>query len=144
MSEDWKDVVADWRGDRGFVGSNSSGSEVQLGTVDGQQGVSPMEFLLLGLAGCTGVDVVMILEKKRKKLHNFKVRVRGRRAEQHPRVYEEIEVEYLFWGDDLDPKAVEQAIQLSEEKYCSASNMLGAVAEIRSQYHINPPDANIE
>ena len=97
MSEVWKDVVAEWQGDRGFIGGNSSGSTVQMGTVNGQSGVSPMEILLLGLAGCTGVDVVMILEKKRKSLRNFQIRVRGKRAEQHPKIYTDIEVEYLLW-----------------------------------------------
>jgi putative redox protein len=93
----------------------------------------------LGLAGCTGIDILNILEKKRQKLHSFQVRVRGKRAPDPPRVYKEIEVTYLLWGEGIEPKAVEHAIQLSEEKYCSASIMLRATAEIRSSYRILAP-----
>jgi putative redox protein len=139
MSQDWKEVSAQWAGEMGFVGKNLSGGKVQMGTVDGQPGASPMELLLLGMAGCTGVDIVHILGKKRITLDQFEVRVRGKRADEHPRVYTEIEIEYLFWADDLNPKAVVQAIQLSEEKYCSASAMLSKTAKIRSNYQILAP-----
>jgi putative redox protein len=98
-----------------------------------------MELLLLGMAGCTGEDIVHILGKKRIIPDRFEVRVRGKRADDHPRVYTEIEIEYLFWADDLNPKAVEQAIQLSEDKYCSASAMISKTAKIRSNYRILTP-----
>ena len=110
-----------------------------MGTIDGQPGTWPMELLLLGVAGCTGMDIVHILGKKRIILDQFKVRVRGKRADSYPKVYTEIEIEYLFWADDLAPKAVEQAIELSEGKYCSASAMMAKSAEIRSSYRILPP-----
>jgi putative redox protein len=139
MNEEWKEVVAVWRGESAFLGANQSGGSAQMGTLDGQPGISPMEMLLLGVAGCTGVDVVSILSKKRQKLIEFQVRVRGKRADQHPRVFTEIEVVYLLWGDQIDRKAVEQAIQLSEEKYCSASIMLRASAQIRSSFQLLTP-----
>jgi putative redox protein len=139
MSNDWVEISTQWAGEMGFIGENAKGGTVQMGTVDGKPGVAPMEMLLLGLAGCTGVDVVHILRKKRAPLDDLKVRVRAKRADQHPKVYVEIEIEYLLWGD-LRPKDVEQAIQLSEEKYCSASAMLGKTAEIRSTYKILPPE----
>jgi putative redox protein len=139
MSEEWKEVVAEWRGESAFVGANHSGGSVQMGTLDGQPGISPMEMLLLGVAGCTGVDIVSILTKKRQKLIDFQVRVRGKRADQHPKIYTKIEVIYLLWGDQINPKAVEQAIQLSEEKYCSASVMLRANAQICSSYQLLNP-----
>ena len=107
-----------------------------MGAIAGKPGVSPMEMLLLGAAGCTGIDVISILEKKRKKIDNFQIKVRGLRAKEHPRVYTKIEVVYLLWGQNLDTKSVEQAIELSENKYCSASAMLGAVAQIKSRYEI--------
>ena len=73
----------------------------------------------------------------------FKVNVRGKRSEDHPKIYKEIEVTYLIWGEGIDPKAVERAIQLSEKKYCSVSAMLGSVAVIRSSYQIlNPLESN--
>jgi len=134
--EEWKEVLATWRGDQAFLGENNSGGNVSLGSLGEEPGFRPMELLLLGLAGCTGIDVVSILKKQRQNLHELKIRVRGKRAEQHPRVYTLIEVTYLLWGEDLDSKAVARAIQLSEEKYCSASAMLGAVAEIHSNYEI--------
>ena len=93
--------------------------------------------MLLGVAGCTGYDIVSILRKKRQNLTDFKVNVRGKRASEHPKVYTEIEVEYHLWGENLDAKAVEQAIELSETKYCSASAMLSATADLRSQYIIH-------
>ena len=69
-------------------------------------------------------------------LDKFQVEVRGKRAEEHPRIFTEIEVKYLLWGNRLDARSVEQAIQLSEEKYCSAQAMLAAVARITSSYQI--------
>lgn len=134
MTDEWKEVVAKWNGEMSFTGTNPAGGHVQMGSFQGQPGISPMELLLLGLAGCTGVDVVSILAKKKQKIDRFEVRVRGKRAQEHPKVYTEIEVSYHLWGQEIDPRAVEQAIQLSEDKYCSASAMLSAVARISSQY----------
>jgi putative redox protein len=144
MSDEWKEVVAEWRGELSFLGKNAAGGTVQIGALGDKPGIGPMEMLLLGAAGCTGMDIVNILEKKRQKLHDFQVRVRGKRAAEHPKVYTDIEVTYLLWGENLDPKGVEQAIQLSEEKYCSASVMLGAVAKIVSSYRILPPGEKVE
>ena len=139
MTAVWKEVIAEWRGDTTFIGKNLAGGAVQMGELDGQPGISPMELLLAGMAGCTGIDIAMILGKKRQPLDDFQVRVRGKRADQHPKVYTEIVVEYLLWGEGLSEKAVEQAIALSEEKYCSASAMLGAKAQINSTYRILAP-----
>jgi len=108
-----------------------------MGTVAGEPGVTPMELLLLGLAGCTGMDVASILLKMRQKLVDFKINVRGKRADDHPKIYTEIEVTFELWGDDLDPSAVQAAIELSEVKYCSASAMLRTAAQIRSKYLIH-------
>jgi putative redox protein len=143
MSALWKEVVAEWRGDTTFIGKNVVGGSVQMGELDGQPGISPMELLLTGLAGCTGVDVALILGKKRQPLDDLQVRVRGKRADQHPKVYTEIVIEYWLWGEGLSEKAIEQAIALSEEKYCSASAMLGAKAQIISSYRILAPGESI-
>jgi putative redox protein len=135
MESPWRAVTVEWRGAMAFIGRNPSGGSVQMGTINDQPGISPMELILAGLAGCTGVDIVMILEKKRQPLQAFEVRARGKRADDAPRVYTEFEVEYILWGN-LDVKAVEQAIQLSEEKYCSVGAMLRKAAPIRSSYRI--------
>jgi putative redox protein len=138
----WREITTEWRGGMNFVSRNASGGTVELGVPGseeaGSQAISPMELMLIGLAGCTGMDVVSILEKKRQPPQAFSVRVRGLRADDPPRVYTEIEVEYLLWGENLQPEAVEQAIHLSEEKYCSVGAMLGKTAQIRSTYRILP------
>jgi len=123
-----------------FLGEDENGGQAQLGSLEGKPGIAPMSMTLASLAACTGVDVVHILRKKRAKLHDLKVEVRAKQAKHHPKVYVEIEIEYRLWGDKLHPADVEQAIQLSEEKYCSASAMLGKTAEIRSTYRILPAE----
>ena len=143
MSQTWKEVSAQWTGEKSFTGKNQIGGSIQMGSIDGKPGVSPMELILLGMAGCTGIDIVHILGKKRINLDRFEVKVRGKRADDYPMVYTQIEVEYILWGDNLSPKAVEQAIQLSEEKYCSASAMLSKTAEINSTYRILTPRETI-
>ncbi|OQY36810.1 MAG: osmotically inducible protein OsmC [Chloroflexota bacterium] len=136
--EEWKEIEAHWVEGRVFEGFNSENGEVLMGKLDGNAGLSPMELLLAGLAGCTGVDVVIILGKKRQLPEDFKVKVRAKRADAHPKVYTEIEIEYLFWGDNLTEKAIRQAIDLSEDKYCSVSAMLSKTAKISSSYQIIP------
>jgi putative redox protein len=138
MEKVWTEVVADWQENRGFVGSNKGGGTIQINEINGKPGVKPMELLLLSLASCAGVDIVDILTKKRKHIERFEVRVRGTRAEEYPKVYKEIEVIYRLWGEDIAARDLEQAIRLSEEKYCSAQAMLDSDAEIRSSYEILP------
>ncbi|MBI4787590.1 MAG: OsmC family protein [Chloroflexi bacterium] len=101
-------------------------------------GPSPMELLLVGLAGCTGMDIVDVLKKKRQEVTGLEVRVEGTRAETYPMVYTDIQVTYVVRGKNVSQKAVEDAIQLSETKYCSASAMLGKAARITSRYEVLP------
>ncbi len=107
-----------------------------MGMVNDKPGVSPMEMILAGLAGCTGVDIADILAKKRQPLKALKVKVRGHKREEFPKIFDEIEVTYFVYGDGIDPQAVERAIQLSEEKYCSVSAMLRSAVKISSTYQI--------
>jgi putative redox protein len=139
MTSNWKEISTTWEGDRVFVGINANGGTVTTGTTKDSSIISPMELLLVGVAGCTGVDVVGILEKKRVSLSDFKINVRGKRADSYPMVYTDIKVEYLFWSDDLITKDAEQAIKLSEDKYCSVSAMLGKTAKLTSTYRILRP-----
>jgi putative redox protein len=136
MSDQWREIEAEWKGGGAFIGSNPSGGTVQMGTLNEFPGISPMELILVGLAGCTGVDIVDILQKKRQPLQTLKVKVRGKKAEDFPKIYTEIEVTYLIWGEGIDPTSVERAIQLSEEKYCSVSAMLRQAAKISTSYQI--------
>jgi putative redox protein len=139
MNEGWTEITADWKGELTFIGQNGAGSTVQMGTLDDKPGTGPMQLLLVALAGCTGMDIVSILLKKRIKLTDMKINVRGRRSEDYPMVWKEIEVTYLVWGEDIKPKDLEQAVRLSEEKYCSVGIMLGKDAKIKSSYRILNP-----
>jgi putative redox protein len=138
MAEQWREVTVEWKGEDEFIGHNSRGGTVLMNSSPEKPAIGPMEMLLLGVAGCTGIDITSILQKKRQPLKDLQIKVRGKRAETYPMVYTEIEVTYYIFGDGIDTKAVEQAIQLSEEKYCSASAMLRAVAQFKSSYEIRP------
>jgi putative redox protein len=99
-------------------------------------GFRPMELILVALGGCTGMDVLSILRKKKQNLTGFEVRVKGERSEIHPKVYREIRVEYIVKGKDISEDAVKKAIMLSEEKYCSVEAMLRPAVKITSGYRI--------
>jgi putative redox protein len=139
LDNPWREVIAEWKGETSFIGRNPAGGTVQMGKIDDKPGISPMELLLAGLAGCTGMDIASILTKQRQPFVDLKVQVRGKRSSDYPMVFMELEVTYLLWGEGLDPKAVERAIQLSEERYCSVGIMLGKAAPIRSSYRILKP-----
>jgi putative redox protein len=120
-----------------FVGESPSGHAVVTSFAhDHVTAPTPMELLLISLGGCTGADVVGILEKKRQRVSGYEIEVRGVRREEHPRIYTDIEVVHRLRGRALDPKAVAHAIELSESKYCSVSAMLGASATIKMRYEI--------
>ncbi|MBN1178685.1 MAG: OsmC family protein [Anaerolineae bacterium] len=124
-----------------MVGQTDRSPRVILDNVmDGEErvleGPSPMEYLLLGLAGCTGMDVVSILQKKRQPFTNLEVRVTAERADEHPRVYTKVHMTFVVTGKDVKPEAVERAIELSETKYCSASAMFAKTAEMSTSYEI--------
>src|SRR6266516_1777179 len=99
-------------------------------------GFRPMELLLVGLAGCTGMDVISILRKKRQQVTGYAVHVVGVRAEEHPMVLVEIDVVHIVTGHHIQSEAVARAIQLSEERYCGAGAMLGKVAHLTHTFRI--------
>ena len=144
MAEEWIEITAAWKNEMAFVGQDSTGATLQMGTLDGKPGFSPMHLLLIALAGCTGEDIVSILQKKRLALSGMQVRVRAKRASDYPKIWTDIHLTYLVWGEDIKPKDVEQAIQLSEDKYCSVGLMLGKVARISSEYHLLKPGESAE
>lgn len=123
-----------WRGKLSFDGAAGSGFNLPLGTDTktggDDDGFRPMELLLMGLAGCTAMDVIAILAKKQQDVTHFEVRVDGQRASEHPRVFTHITVEYLVTGHKIDPGAVDRAIELSATKYCSVQAMLGKIVPI--------------
>ena len=123
-----------WTDGMQFVARAGDGPAVVLDSSDGGSGPSPMELVLIGVAGCTAIDVIMIMQKKRADVMNFQVNITGERAADHPKRYTNVHIEYVLSGRDIKPNAVAQAIQLSEEKYCSASASLNA--DIDSSYRI--------
>ena len=127
-----------------FEGTANSGFRVELGAapvVGGDDdGFRPMELMLVSLAGCTGMDVISILQKKRQDITGFSVEVQGERADEHPKVFTKIAIAYALRGRNIDPAAVERAIELSHTKYCPAQAMLSQVAEISHTYTIVAED----
>ena len=99
-------------------------------------GIRPKELLLLSLAGCTGSDVISILQKKRAKIDDFEINITAEMTEEHPKVYSKIDLEYVFYGEDVDTKAVERAIELSQTKYCGVTAMLEKALTINHTYRI--------
>jgi putative redox protein len=99
-------------------------------------GLKPSDLLLLGLGGCTGVDVISILEKQRQKVTDLEITITGEQEPEPPWTFRRIEIEYLLRGKQLKEEAVRRAIQLSEEKYCSVGATISGVAEMVSSFQI--------
>jgi len=134
-----------WIQDVMFVAETGSGHAIVL---DGAPeaggrnlGARPMEMLLAGLGGCSAFDVVMILKRGREAVTDCVVEVDADRAETDPKVFTNIKLHYIVTGTKLDPNKVERAIKLSEEKYCSASAMLGATAKITHDFEVREASA---
>ena len=133
-------ISVNWVDGMLMVGKSHSGHSI---TMDGPPeiggdnlGVRPMEMLLLGVAGCTMIDVVTTLKKMRQELTHCETKVNAERANDHPKVFTDIHIQFLVKGNRLDSKKVEKAITLSAEKYCSASIMLGKTASISHDFEI--------
>jgi putative redox protein len=130
-----------YAGGEQFVGESPSGHAVVTSFAhDKVTAATPMELLLISLGGCTGADVVSILEKKRQHVTGYEIEVRAERRAEHPRIYTKIEIIHRVRGRAIDPKAVAHAIELSETKYCSVSAMLSAAASITARFEILPDD----
>ena len=106
-------------------------------------GPQPMEILLVGLAGCAGMDIIAILRKKRQDITVYEIRIHGERTEEYPRVFVGITIEHIFTGHAVQPAAVERAIQLTEERYCGASAILGKTAKLTHTFCIIEAGATI-
>ena len=125
-----------WVSGRQFVGTDSRGHSVVLSGSDSQGGASPSEMLLVALASCTAVDVVTIMEKKRKPLSSLEIEITGDRDPEPPWPYRTIHVNFRVSGKELTEAAVSQAIALSEEKYCSVAATVRGVAAITTSFEI--------
>jgi putative redox protein len=127
-----------WKGRMSFTGQADSGFPVELGTdpaVGGDDdGLRPMELLAIGLAGCTAMDVISILQKKRQDVTGFETLVHAERAAEHPKVFTHITIEYLIEGHGIDPAAIDRAVELSATKYCPAQSMFQKICPIELKY----------
>ncbi len=123
-----------------FVASDSAGHSIVMDTPKESggenSGFSPMQLLLVALGGCTGMDVVHIMRKQRQQISDLEVLVSGKRVKEPPRIYSHIHVEYKIRGKNIKENAVQRAIQLSEDKYCSVGATLRAKAKVTSNYTI--------
>ncbi|MGA0344890.1 MAG: OsmC family protein [Arenicellales bacterium] len=126
--------------DDSIEGRTQSGHSVIMDRspdVGGQNlGARPMEMMLLSLGGCTMIDVILILRKSRQVFSDIRIEIDAERAEDIPQVFTKIHLHFVVTAADIDPKRVERAINLSAEKYCSASRMLESVAEITHDFEI--------
>jgi putative redox protein len=130
-------AVIHWGGDDFFIGISPSGHAVTMDLrSERSTAAGPMELLLIALGGCTGVDVVSILEKKRMKVLEYRVEVKGEARTEFPKGFKKLEVRHILRGEGLTEEAVKQAVTLSEEKYCSVAATLRGSAEIVTSFEI--------
>lgn len=125
-----------WVQDRQFVGMDSNRHAVVISGDKDQSGVKPSQLLLISLSACSAYDVVEILQKKRKVLHSLEVTAEGTHDDEPPWAIRKIHLHYRLSGEGLTEKAVEQAIRLSEEKYCSVAATVRGVAAITTEFEI--------
>lgn len=127
-----------------FAGKTSSNHWITMDGPDkfgGSNGaIRPKELLLLALAGCTASDVVSILKKKRVKLDDFEINISAEMTEEHPKVFTKIDLEYVFYGKDINEKDVQRAIDLSQSTYCGVTAMLQKAMDIIHTYRIVKPE----
>ncbi|BAS25946.1 OsmC family protein [Limnochorda pilosa] len=137
------DVQVKHAGGMTFLGRGGSNHWVVMDSsaqVGGDEaGTRPMELLLIAVAGCTGMDVVSILRKKRVAVDGFEIQVHADRAEEYPKPFTRIELEYVFYGRDLPLQHLERAVQLSQEKYCGASATVRGTAELSYRITVREP-----
>lgn len=141
-TEDAKATIH-FAGDDLFVGISPSGHAQALDTNhERASAASPVELLLIALGSCTAVDVISILKKKREQVTAYRVEVRGERRSEHPRHFTRMEVRHIVRGRNVSEKALAQAIELSETKYCSVAATLRPTVEIISSYEIIEEDGS--
>src|SRR5262245_12730917 len=133
-----------YAGDEFFIGVTPSKHALTVDTSHEPSAPTPVELLLVALGSCTGVDVIGILKKKRQEVTSYRVLVKGRRREEHPRAFTRMEVHHVVTGRGISPQAVAQAIELSEQKYCSVAATLRPTVEILSTFEIIEQDTSGE
>ena len=134
------DAKVTWKGKMSFTGTADTGFTLPLDAepaVGGDNdGFRPLELMAISLAGCTAMDVISILQKKRQEVTGFEVKVHAERTDEFPKVFTHLMVEYNVTGHNVDPAAVERSIELSSTKYCPAQAMLAKAVTIEHKYTI--------
>ena len=126
-----------WLEELKFVAESGTGHSVVLDTPDSNKGPSPMEMLLMGMGGCTGIDVISILKKARQKVQDCRVQIEAEREDDYPRIFRKIHLHCILSGTHLSKHQVQRAIQLSQETYCAVSIIMGrSGAEVTHSYEI--------
>ncbi|MGD2158649.1 MAG: OsmC family protein [Anaerolineales bacterium] len=137
-----------WEGRMTFTGTADTGFDIPLDadpSVGGDNdGFRPLELMAISLAGCTAMDVISILRKKRQQIADFEVQAHVEKAEDHPHIFTHVVIEYFVSGDEVDEKAVVRSIELSSTRYCPAQAMLDQVVPIELKYHIYQDKGNGE
>jgi putative redox protein len=135
-------ITTHWKGGLTFESDNPSGKSVVMDTdIEGQDqrfGLSPKAMMLSSLAGCSGLDVISILDKMKEEIDDFKIEVSGELTDEHPKYYHSVKVDYHFYGSDLNKSKCEKAVNLSVEKYCGVMEMFRRFAKVETDiiYHI--------
>ena len=137
MSEKTYDATVIYAGDEFFIGIPPSGHAQIIDTKgDRHAAPTPIEMLLVSVAGCTAADVISILQKKRQNVTDYKVLISGTRKEEHPRAFIKFSVHHIVHGRNVSEKAVADAVQLSDEKYCSVAATVRPTTEITTSFEI--------
>ncbi len=137
MSENQTKAVVRWAGDDLYIGTSPSGHSITVDTKgENKTAPSPVELLMIAVAGCTAVDVVSILQKKRQKITAYRAEISGERREEHPRAFTALHIHHLVYGHDVSEQAVASAIELSDTKYCSVAATVRPTAKITTSFEI--------
>lgn len=137
MASDPYKATVKWAGDELFIGTPPSGHALVIDSKgDRRSAYSPLEMLLVSVAACTAADVISILLKKRQNVANYDVEVSGTRVEEHPRKFIKFHVHHIVQGRSVSEKAVADAVELSDQKYCSVAATVRPTAEITTSFEI--------
>ena len=129
-------ITAKWVGpDLQYIGTDNKGNSIRMGGND----ISPAQMVLLGLAGCMGMDTVYVLQKKRLDIQSVDVTVIGHQPDGYPRPFTDVEIHFTISGKNLSEKAVERAISLSRDKYCIVGQTLASPVNVQTSFVINTP-----
>lgn len=133
-------ITTNWKGNMLFDSDNPSGHHVLMDTdVEGKarEGLSPKALMLSSLAGCSGLDVVSILDKMKINTYDLKMEVEGLLTDEHPKYYHTVILDYHFTGQDLNEEKINRAVQLSIDKYCGVMEMFRRFAEVKTNVHFH-------